>query len=436
MVSYVLNLSMPIIFEMLISTFMIIFDTMMIGNFGGNKAVTAVGISSEIIFTLIDIFIAVGITVGITALVAQSMGAKDLINAEKYASEGVAIGSIISIIIFVVVFTFSKEIAIIAGAKGDILETAACFQKFFSIAMLFNMISTQIKGVLRGYGNTFVPLKICALVSIIKILLDWMLIFGHVFPRLCIIGAAYASIISEGVGMLFLFKYIFINSKVKLRIKYILNFDREIISRLLKIAIPSTMEDAVFNFSRLLCTFMIMSRGSVSFAANQIANTIENVSIMPGVAFGMATTTLVGLSVGEKSLKKAHNYTKTCAIWSICIMSFFSFIFLFFSTILVKFFIKEQEAEVILLAAACLFIGALEQPFIAISHCFAGALKGAGKAKSPFVVSFLTSIFIRVPLIYYFIYINKYPITYVWWITVFQWFVDGILMYICYKKMV
>ena len=116
-------------------------------------------------------------------------------------------------------------------------------------------------------------------------------------------------------------------------------------------------------------------------------------------------------------------------------MCIFSIIFMFFPKTLVNLFVGDKEKEVIKLAATCLFIGAFEQPFIAISHCYSGALKGIGDAKTPFVVSMVSSLGIRLPLIYYFIYLMNKSVIFVWWITTLQWGVDGILMYICFKKM-
>ena len=194
------------------------------------------------------------------------------------------------------------------------------------------------------------------------------------------------------------------------------------------------MEEAAFSISRLLCTFIIMRAGTVAFAANQIANTVESVSFMPGMGFGVAATTLVGMKIGEKNYKKAREYTYACAFGAVAMMSVFGIIFLLMPSFLVDLFVGDEEKRVIYLASLCLFIGAFEQPAIAISSVFAGALKGAGDTKSPFIISLATSWIIRLPLILYFVYILKLSVIYVWWVTVFQWGLDAILMFICFEK--
>ncbi|EET87363.1 MATE efflux family protein [Clostridium carboxidivorans P7] len=115
-------------------------------------------------------------------------------------------------------------------------------------------------------------------------------------------------------------------------------------------------------------------------------------------------------------------------------MGFFSAVFLVMPGILVNLFIDEGEKKIIYLASLCLFIGAFEQPSIAISTVFSSALKGAGDAKTPLIVSLMTSWIIRLPLIFYFIHFLKLSVIYVWWVTVIQWGVDAILMLILFEK--
>ena len=84
----VLDISLPAVGEATVYTLMSMFDTMMIGNYGGNKAVSVVGISNEILYTCVNTFIAIGICIGITSFVSRSIGARKNNAAEEYASIG------------------------------------------------------------------------------------------------------------------------------------------------------------------------------------------------------------------------------------------------------------------------------------------------------------------------------------------------------------
>ncbi|NMM62712.1 MATE family efflux transporter [Clostridium sp. P21] len=430
----VLDISLPAVGESICYTLMSIFDIMMIGNYGGSTAVNAVGISSEILNTCVNIFIVVGISIGITSFVSRSIGAQKKSSADEYASIGFLLGFIFSIFICCILFKFSRNILFWAGAKGNVLNVSNNFTKIAVVAVFFNMMTNVINSILRGYGNTYAPFLIAVFITVVKLLLDVILIFGIIVPELGIIGLAIASVGSQGVGFIAALIYFLKKSYVKIRFKYIFYLKISKVKNILLLSIPSSMEDAAFGLSKLLCTFIIMHSGNIAFASNQIANTIESISFMPGMGFGMAATTLVGIKVGEKNYKKAREYTYACALGAVLMMGFFSIVFLVMPGILVNLFIDEGEKRIIYLASLCLFIGAFEQPSIAISTVFASALKGAGDAKTPLVISLATSWIIRLPLIFYFIHFLKLSVIYVWWVTVIQWGIDAILMFICFEK--
>jgi len=97
-------------------------------------------------------------------------------------------------------------------------------------------------------------------------------------------------------------------------------------------------------------------------------------------------------------------------------------------------FIDSSNTEVISLGAACLMIAAAEQPAMALSMIVGGIFKGYGDTKTPFIIAFVTSWFIRLPLVFIFIYLLGTSITVFWIICLIQWSVDGLLLYIFYVK--
>ena len=107
------------------------------------------------------------------------------------------------------------------------------------------------------------------------------------------------------------------------------------------------------------------------------------------------------------------------------VMGFFSLIFLFFSENLVRLFIKSDEIDVIALGATCLMIGSIQQIPTAIDMVLSGALKGMGDTKTPFRIVLFCNWCIRLPLMYYFIYLKRMPVTYYCWITSFQWTIEA-----------
>jgi putative MATE family efflux protein len=431
----VLNLAFPAVGEMILYMMIWVFDTMMVGQYGGNISVSTVGLSSEILYTFSNIFIAVGISVGVTSLVARKIGSKELDLAEEYASLGVLSGGTIALIIFIIAFVFCDDILKIAGAKGEVITYGVTFMKIASVGILFNMLMNILNSILRGYGNTKTPMLVSLIINIINLSLDWLLIFGHYgFPKLGVKGAAIATSSASILGFIFILFYILKKSLIKPRFKYILKLNFNRLKEVLKLSIPSSMQEASLDISRLFSAFIIIHLGSIAFASNQIAITIESVSFMPGWGFAVAATTLVGHKIGEGCYEDAKEYAYTCMILGCIVMAICALLFLIFPKFLIYLFINQREQQVIYLGAICLMIASLEQVPMAISMILGGALKGLGDTKTPFIISSISSWIIRLPLIFYFIYIYKSSVTYVWWITTIQWAFEGTAMFILFKQ--
>jgi putative MATE family efflux protein len=431
----VLALALPAVGEMILYMMIGVFDTMMVGQYGGNIAVSSVGLSSEIMYTFTGIFISVGISVGVTSLVARNVGAKRFDKAEEYATLGIFIGSILALFIALFVFLFCDRILVFAGASGDVVIYGSLYMRITSLGIFFNMIANIFSAILRGYGNTKTPLLVSVVVNIINIILDWLLIFGRLgLPELGIKGSAIATAIAQITGFILLLVYVSKKSKLKIRRQYIKNFSISKVKSLLNLSIPSSFQEASFSISRLLSTFFVMHLGTVAFAANQIATTIESISFMPGWGFNIAATALVGHRIGERNYKKAEEYAYTCVALGAIIMTICSLLFLLIPNSLIRLFINGAEKDVIKLGALCLMIASVEQPFMALSMIFGGALKGAGDTRTPFIISLCSSWLIRLPLMYYFIYTLKVSVIYVWWITALQWIFDGTLLILLFKK--
>lgn len=431
----IFSISLPAVGEMLLYMVILMLDTAMVGKYGGHIAVSTVGLCSEIIYSINSIIIDVGIAIAITSFVARKLGERNNNAAEEYAAIGFFLGLIISILLSFLLFRFGYNILTFAGAKEGVLDLGNMFIRIACVGMLFKMLSSILSGIMRGYGNTRTPLYAAGVVLVINLFLDWILIFGRLgFYEYGIRGSAIAYTLAQVFGFLFMFFYLIFKSKIKIRIIYLFIFPIHRLKEFLNICIPTSLEDAAFNLSRLLCLFMIMYTGTIAFAANQIATTAENISFMQGYGFSVAATTLVGLKVGERNFREAKEYAYICAILGAFTMIICSLFFLIIPQFLISLFIDNTETKVVINATQCLRAAAVAQPFMGLSLIFAGAMKGSGDTKSPFFISFLTSWFIRLPLMFYFIFLHRLPVVYVWWVTNTQWCIDGLLMFLMFER--
>ncbi|MEG1257240.1 MATE family efflux transporter [Clostridium sp.] len=431
----VLKLSLPAVIEMLLYTMIWTVDTMLIGQYGGDIAVSTVGISCEVIYTFTNILVAQSLSVGITSIVARKYGARELDTANEYATLGLSLGAIVSIVTTLFIFLLSKKLLAFAGAEETIINLGTTYINIVCIGLPFNMMSSMLAAINRSYGNTKTPMIVSIVMLIVNLSLDIVLIFGLLgFPELGIKGAAIATTISNISGFAYSAIYTYKKSLIKVNFKYLKKFNSIKLKDVTRLSIPAGMQEAAYSLARLFTSMMIMHLGTIAFAANQITLTLENISFMPGWGFAIAATTLVGNKVGEGDYKKAREYGRACGILGIGVMCIFTLLFIIFPSQLITMFIDSGSTEVISLGTVCLMIAAIEQPMIGLSMIVGGVFKGYGDTKTPFIIAFITSWFIRLPLVFLFIYILGTSITVFWIICLLQWSIDGILLYIFYVK--
>ena len=428
----ILYLAIPAVGEMTLYMMIWIFDTMMIGKYGGQLAVSSVGLSTEIIYSFFNIIIAVGISTALTSLVSRAIGSKDYKKAEIIANAGIKIAVVLAFIFFSLLFFIPDKILNLAGATKEMLPLATRYAKISSFSFFLLTLSSTTNGVFRGVKDTKTSLYVAGSINIVNLFLDYVLIFGNLgFPEWGITGAAVATVAGNFIGILLQWSRL---KKLPFKISLFSYVSKKDIWEIIRFAIPSGLQEANFSLSRLLGLTFILSLGTTAFAANQIGVAIEAISTMPGWGVAIACTALVGHSIGENNQNKSQEYTLYSTIIASIFMGVLAVFFFFIPKTLVSFFINKQEINVIRIGAICLQVAAFEQIPIAIVTVLGSYFKGIGNPKTPFYVSFFTNWFLRLPIAFCLISILRLPVYIYWVITTFQWSLESIILYYLYRK--
>ncbi|OFL33204.1 MATE family efflux transporter [Fusobacterium vincentii] len=428
----ILYLAIPAVGEMTLYMMIWIFDTMMIGKYGGQLAVSSVGLSTEIIYSFFNIIIAVGVSTALTSLVSRAIGSKDYKKAEIIANAGIKIAVVLAFIFFSLLFFIPDKILNLAGATKEMLPLATRYAKISSFSFFLLTLSSTINGVFRGVKDTKTSLYVAGSINIVNLFLDYVLIFGNLgFPEWGITGAAVATVAGNFIGILLQWSRL---KKLPFKISFFSCVSKKDIWEIIRFAIPSGLQEANFSLSRLLGLTFILSLGTAAFAANQIGIAIEAISTMPGWGVAIACTALVGHSIGENKPDKSQEYTLYSTIIASIFMGILACFFFFIPKTLISFFINKQEIDVIRIGAICLQVAAFEQIPIAIVTVLGSYFKGIGNPKRPFYVSFFTNWFLRLPIAFYLISILRLPVYIYWIITTFQWSLESIILYYLYRK--
>ena len=428
----ILYLAIPAVGEMTLYMMIWIFDTMMIGKYGGQLAVSSVGLSTEIIYSFFNIIIAVGVSTALTSLISRAIGSKDYKKAEIIANAGIKIAVVLAFIFFSLLFFVPDKILNLAGATKEMLPLATRYAKISSFSFFLLTLSSTTNGIFRGIKDTKTSLYVAGSINIVNLFLDYVLIFGNFgFPEWGITGAAVATVAGNFIGILLQWSRL---KKLPFKISLFSYVSKKDIWEIIRFAVPSGLQEANFSLSRLLGLTFILSLGTTAFAANQIGIAIEAISTMPGWGVAIACTALVGHSIGENNPNKSQEYTLYSTIIASIFMGILACFFFFIPKTLVSFFINKQEIDVIKIGAICLQVAAFEQIPIAIVTVLGSYFKGIGNPKTPFYVSFFTNWFLRLPIAFYLISILRLPVYIYWFITTFQWLVESVILYYLYRK--
>ena len=428
----IIYLAIPAVGEMTLYMMIWIFDTMMIGKYGGQLAVSSVGLSTEIIYSFFNIIIAVGVSTALTSLISRAIGSKDYKKAEIIANAGIKIAVVLAFIFFSLLFFIPDKILNLAGATKEMLPLATRYAKISSFSFFLLTLSSTTNGVFRGVKDTKTSLYVAGSINIVNLFLDYVLIFGNLgFPEWGITGAAVATVAGNFIGILLQWSRL---KKLPFKISLFSSVSKKDIWEIIRFAVPSGLQEANFSLSRLLGLTFILSLGTTAFAANQIGIAIEAISTMPGWGVAIACTALVGHSIGENNQNKSQEYTLYSTIIASIFMGILACFFFFIPKTLISFFINKQEIDVIRIGAICLQVAAFEQIPIAIVTVLGSYFKGIGNPKIPFYVSFFTNWFLRLPIAFYLISILRLPVYIYWIITTFQWLLESIILYYLYRK--
>lgn len=424
-------LAWPAILEMMMHTLVWTADTAMVGRLTP-AAISSVNLGAQIMFTVGNIFASLGI--GATAMVARYIGAEEKEKAEYIGSQALLIGFIISCLLGALGIIYATDIFKIIVKDTEVILLGSNYLRIVSIGLFFYIPLMIGNGILRGAGNTVIPLISAIFANVFNIVGDYVLIFGKFgFPELGVRGAAIATgaaqILATLITLFFLLRG---KAGIKLRLDFLVNWDLKTIKSIIKLSTPAGLEMFMNEGSRLISSFWIAQLGTVAFAGHSLAVAAESISFMPGHGFAIAATTLVGQNLGRKNLQDAGESAKQSTLLASILMGLIAIAFLVMPYWIIGLFSTNQEAVAI--GATCLRVGAFEQIPIAVAMVISGALKGAGDTKGPFKISLITNLVVRMPLIYLIVFVFPLHVAYVWAATALQFIVEALLMVVRYRQ--
>lgn len=390
------ELAWPAILANISGTLVNLVDMMMVGQLG-SLAIASVGLGGQFSWFMMPLMFAV--STGTLALVARFVGARDIETAEKTLEQSLYLAFLMSIPVLLVGVFFGDDALRIMGASEEVVRLGYSYIKVFFLFYPVNFLGFTAYAALRGAGDSKTPMKLSILTNVLNVFLNYLLIFGKFgFPRLEVVGAALASGISLTVAFI-TGLYLFLDGRLVLRLPLTFRPDFETIERILRIGIPATIERALFSFYNFIYISIVTRFGTVALAAHQVGLRVESIAYMPAFGFNVASSALVGQSLGEGSPDKAERVVYESLKMVSAFMAVMAVVLIVFPRYLVMPFITRSDpnyAEVMRLAAIYLIIVGISEIPLGWVFVLSGGLRGAGDTKSPMYVTAVSKLLFRI----------------------------------------
>jgi putative MATE family efflux protein len=387
-------LAVPMILEMVMESTFAVVDIFFIGSLG-SSAVATVGLTETYLFLLYSI--AMGLSMAVTAIIARRIGEKRKEDAGKSAIQAIFLGLIVSVPFAIGGIFYSKELLALMGADQWAIEEGYRYTQWMLGGNAVIVLLFVINAIFRGAGDAAIAMRVLWISNGINIVLDPILIFGWgIFPEMGIEGAAIATNIGRGTGVLVQLYFLFKGGK-QIQVRWSQFFwDVKVIVKIIRTSLGGIGQMIVAMTSWIFLMRILADIGSEAVAGSTIALRIMMFSMMPAWGLSNAAATLVGQNLGAGSPKRAESAIWRIGMYNMGFLTCVSVVYFIFNETLIGFF--TQDATVIAIGAEWLRI--LSYSFIVYGWWMVStqAFNGSGDTRTPTLINLVFFWVIQIPL--------------------------------------
>ncbi|HWA89379.1 MAG TPA: MATE family efflux transporter [Rhizomicrobium sp.] len=372
-------------------------DAFWVGRLGA-AAVAAVSITLPVMFVLTAL--GMGFAIAGTTLIAQYTGARDHEMVDHVAAQTLLTILAVSILLGLLGYLLAPWLLREMRVAPAVFDGALSFMRIVFIALPFTFLYAMAQALMRGVGEVKAPLYIVATTVAINFVLDPVLIFGKLgMPAWGVAGAAIATLFSQLVAAAIALRLLF-GGRYGIHLHW-RDFkpDMAFVRRAFLLGYPASIEQSARGLGMMLLTFIIVSFGTVVTASFGVGTNVFNVVIIPAMGFSMATSTLVGQSIGAGNIARAEKVARLAAILTFSTLTAVGLLCMLFAPHIVRFFVPEDPA-VIAEGAAYIRIVAWSFGFIGLQFALMGVLRAAGEMIPAMVISLVSQWVLQLPLAY------------------------------------
>ncbi len=376
-------LAVPMVMETLLESVFAVVDVFVVGRLGPD-AVATVGLT-EAILTIVYA-VAMGLSIGATAMVSRRIGEKDPDQAARTAVQAIGLGVLLGVPISIAGAVFSRPLLELMGASSWVLENGVRYTQVTLGGMTSVILLFLVNAIFRGAGDAAIAMRVLWLANALNIMLAPCLVFGWgPFPEMGVLGAGVATTFGRTAGVVYqLFWLVRGSGHIRVRLEHVRLEPRTMLT-MLRLSGLGMFQAFVATSSWVLLARIVSSFGSAAVAGYTIAMRIVLFALLPSWGLGNAAATLVGQSLGAKKPERGEQAVWTAARYNVIFLGTVGLLFILAAEPLIGAFTKDVETAA--LGAKCLRIVSAGFIFYAFGMVLEQAFNGAGDTMTPTLIN-------------------------------------------------
>ncbi|PQO42558.1 MATE family efflux transporter [Blastopirellula marina] len=426
------RLAVPIILANVLQTGYQLTDAFWVGRLGAS-AVAAVSVSFPVTFLVIALGSGLGIA-GAT-LSAQYMGAGRQNMVNHVAAQTMLMVFVTSVILGTTGYLLAPYLLHWMGVEADVYRDGLAFMRVAFVGIIFVFMFAMFQALMRGIGQTMIPLLIVLGTVLLNIVLDPMFIFGWgPIPEQGVRGAALATLATQGIAAL-VGMIVFLRGRHGIQLR-LADFrpDFPYIKRAFLLGAPGSVELSTRALGLIVLSFLVASFGTVTIASYGVGANVLQFVMIPAMGLSMAVSTLVGQNIGAGNITRASKVAILGACWGFGILTSVGILAFLFARYIVAFFVPDDQA-VIDHGAEFIRVMSLAWGGLGIQLCMIATFRASGNFLISMVIALVSQWMIQFPVAYILSKHTPLEANGIWWsfpvmhglmaIVAVAWFAQG-----------
>lgn len=384
---------LPLLMEQFLLMLVGLADTMVV-SYAGEAAVSGVSLVNSFNTIFINLFTA--LASGGAVVVSQYIGRRDMKMASESSSQLLMVATVFAVVISIPVLIW--KVPLLKGLFGkvepDVMEACKTYLRISVYSFPALGIYNAGTALYRSIGKTSVTMKISIVSNLINVAGNLIGVF--VF-RAGVAGVAYPSLIARTFSAVVITLLCFREKEVRYVGRWIFQWNRELLKKMLSIAIPNGVESGIFQFVKVALSSVVALFGTYQIAANGISQSIWSVAALISVTMGPVFITVIGQCMGAGDIRQAEYYFRKLTKVTVCISVAWNTLIFLITPLLIKIFaVSRQTGQMILyLVLIHNIANAVVFPFV---DPLGKGLRAAGDAMFTMGISLFTTIGVRLIL--------------------------------------